>query len=177
MKGRLPLGKRCDAGYTRGISGGTTPRFRKTRNGSHQHTRPTRAYSPTSWHNCPSLSLTGRVHEQYFSPSSTVIVAADVARLAGIRTRIQGSARCPRYQPQVRRFVSFLTYTKLPRIVCTQPAMLSNVSKYTNFHSQPFWIIFTYTHVLQIGHILRSTHCITSFTIQTLISPIVFLKI
>ena len=93
-----------------------------------------------------TAGFTGNIsawHPRLSSPETS-------ARLAGIRTRIQGSAQCPRNQPQGRRFVSFLTYTKLPRIVCTQPAMLSNVSKYTNFHAQSFWIIFAYTHVRSI---------------------------
>ena len=108
------------------------------------------AYSPTSWHNCPSLCLRPG-SQAIFQPGIHSLLSPETsARLAGIRTRIQGSAQCPRNQPQGRRFVSFLTYTKLPRIVCTQPARLSNVSKYTNFHSQSFWIIFTYTHVRSI---------------------------
>ena len=148
MKGRLPLGKRCGGGYTRGISGGTS-----NKRGSHHHTRPTRVYSPPSWHNCPSLRTNRPGSQAIFQPVVHSYRRRNEARLAGIRTRIQGSAQCPRNQPQggVQLFWFPSLHTQnsraffVPQLLCSQTSQ--NTLIFTHNLIGLFYI-YTYPSIL-----------------------------
>ena len=71
--------------------------------------------------------------------------------------------------------VSFLTYTKLPRISCKHQISSREALKTQTFLTI-LWSFFTYTQIHYTEHILRSMSFDTTFATQRKIYPIIFLK-